>query len=89
MQDDAKTLPADGLYVPAGQGMHDDAEVLPGDGLYVPGLHAMHEVTSLPVKLLNVPGAHAMQPKPFKFTTEPATQKGQRDVGALAENRSL
>ena len=43
MQDDAKTLPADGLYVPARQGMQDDAEVLPEDGLYVPAGQRMHD----------------------------------------------
>jgi hypothetical protein len=33
MQDDAEILPVDGLYVPAGQGMHDNSEKLLEEGL--------------------------------------------------------
>ena len=82
MHDDAEVLPGDGLYVPAGHGMHDEEKL---NGLYVPAAHAVHDVAPLPDKLLKVPGAHLMQPKPFKFTTEPASQKGQRGD----EERSL
>ena len=77
MQDDSKILPNDGLYVPAGQAMQT---ALLAEGLYVPAWHEVHDAVLLPVKLLKVPGAQSTQPNPFTLMTEPATQKGQREV---------
>jgi hypothetical protein len=86
MHADNEVLPVDGLYDPAGQAMQ---VALLANGLYVPAWQTVHDAALLPVELLKVPGVQSMQPNPFKLMTEPATQKGQRELSILAEKRSL
>ena len=85
MHADNEVPPMDGLYDPAGQAMQVALLV---NGLSVPAWQTMHDAAVLPVELLKVPGVHSMQPKPFKLMTEPATQKGQRELLTSAEKRS-
>jgi hypothetical protein len=83
---DNEVPPMDGLYDPAGQAMQ---VALLANALYVPAWQTVHDAALLPVELLKVPGVQSMQPKPFKLMTEPATQKGQRELTTSAEKRSL
>ena len=86
MHADNEVPPMDGLYDPAGQAMQ---VALLANGLYVPAWQTVHNAALLPVELLKVPGVQSMQPNPFKLMTEPATQKGQRELSMSAEKRSL
>ena len=83
---DNEVPPMDGLYDPAGQAMQ---VALLANGLYVPAWQTVHDAALLPVELLKVPGLQSTQPKPFTLMTEPATQKGQRELSMSAEKRSL
>jgi hypothetical protein len=86
MHAESEVLPMDGLYDPTGQAMQ---VVLLANRLYVPALQKVQDVALLPVELLKVPGAQSMQPNPFTLITEPATQKGHKELRALDEKCSL
>jgi hypothetical protein len=86
MHADNEVPPKDGLYDPAGQAMQ---VLLLANGLYVPAWQTVHDAALLPIELLKVPGVQSMHPKPFTLITEPATQKGQRELAMSSERRSL